>query len=114
LQGLLNEITDRLTRQATLDDLERRLAGTPLRDGTDRDFQRQCCEFSLLRAAAAAIGIPGVDARREMEVQQELARRAKENGHPVSRGTSSRRSSVCRCRSDTSRLRCVAGSRSAT
>ena len=82
LKGLLDEITERLTRQATLDDLERRQSGTPLRDGTDRDFQRQCCEFSLLRAAAAAIGIPGVDARREHEVQQELARRAKENGHP--------------------------------
>src|SRR5262249_9208432 len=76
LKGLLDQIDEKITRQATLDDLERRASGTPLRDGTDRDFQRQCCEFSLFRAAAAAIGLAGVDASREIEVQQELIRRS--------------------------------------
>jgi hypothetical protein len=59
LKGLLDEITARITRQATLDDIERRADGTPLRDGGDRDFQRQCREFSIFRAAAHAIGCPG-------------------------------------------------------
>jgi hypothetical protein len=82
LSHLVTEIGDRLTRQAAIDDLERRASGTPLRDGTDRDFQRQCCEFSLFRACAAAIGLPGVDARREIEVQAELVRRARDAGRP--------------------------------
>jgi HK97 family phage major capsid protein len=76
LKALLDTIDEKIQRQATLDDLERRASGTPLRDGTDRDFQRQCCEFSLFRACAAAIGLAGVDARREIEVQQELVRRS--------------------------------------
>jgi transcription termination factor NusA len=76
LKSLLDVIDEKITRQATIDDLERRASGTPLRDGTDRDFQRQCCEFSLFRAVAHAIGLSGVDARREIEVQQELVRRS--------------------------------------
>jgi HK97 family phage major capsid protein len=80
LKGLLSAIDDRLNRRAIIDDLERRATGgVPLRDGTDRDFQRQCCEFSLFRAAGHAIGLH-VDAGREIEVQQELVRRAKANG----------------------------------
>ena len=77
LKGLLDEITGRIQRQATVNDIERRMqGGTPLRDGADRDFTRQCCEFSLFRAAAHAIGMQGVNATRELEVQQELVRRA--------------------------------------
>jgi hypothetical protein len=77
LKGLLDEITARITRQATVDELERRMTGgTPVLDNADRDFEHRCQEFSLFRACAAAIGISGVDASREMEVQQELARRS--------------------------------------
>jgi HK97 family phage major capsid protein len=76
LKALLDEIDARITRTATMDDLDRRASGTPLRDGTERDFQRQCCEFSLFRAAAHAIGLSGVDASREIEVQKELIRRS--------------------------------------
>jgi hypothetical protein len=82
LKALLDEIDSRITRQATLDDIERRGSGTPLRDNTDRDFLRSCCEFSLFRACGVAIGIQGIDAGREVEVQQELVRRAKANGRP--------------------------------
>jgi HK97 family phage major capsid protein len=83
LKGLLSAIDDRITRTATLDDIERRAHGTPLRDGTDRDFQRQCCEFSLFRAAGHAIGLRGIDAGRELEVQNELAKRAKDSGRTL-------------------------------
>jgi HK97 family phage major capsid protein len=57
------------------------VTGQPL-DGAGRDWQRRCCEFSLFRACAAAIGIAGIDAAPEREVQQELVRRAKANGRP--------------------------------
>ena len=86
LKALLDQIDEKITRQATIDDLERRMAGTPLRDGTDRDFERQCHEFSIFRAAAHAIGLPGVDASREIEVQAELVRRAKDTGRPAFTG----------------------------
>jgi HK97 family phage major capsid protein len=75
LKGLLDEISTRITRQATIDHLERRASGQPV-DGAGRDWQRRCCEFSLFRAAAHAIGLSGVDASREIEVQQELIRRS--------------------------------------
>ena len=53
------------------------MAGTPVGgDAASRDFTRQCAEFSLFRAAAHAIGLSGVDAKREIEVQQELIRRS--------------------------------------
>jgi HK97 family phage major capsid protein len=77
LKGLLDEITARISRQATIDDLERRSSGgTPVLDNAGRDFQRRCQEFSLFKACAAAIGMSGVDASREIEVQQELIRRS--------------------------------------
>lgn len=82
LKALLDEIDARITRQATLEDVERRAHGTPLRDGTDRDFLRQCCEFSLLKAAGHAIGLRGIDAGREIEIQNELVKRAKDKGRP--------------------------------
>jgi HK97 family phage major capsid protein len=80
LTGLLAEIQDRLGRQATIDDLERRAAGSLVLDRAGRDFQRSCAEFSILRACAAAIGLPGVDAGREREVQDELLRRSGNRG----------------------------------
>ena len=77
LSHLVTEIGDRLTRQARIDELERRAAGTPLTgDRAERDFTARCAEFSLFRAAAHAIGLHGVDASREVEIQQELVRRA--------------------------------------
>jgi HK97 family phage major capsid protein len=77
LKGLLDEITARITRQAAVDDIERRMnGGTPVLDNADRDFRAQCQEFSLFRACAHAIGMSGVDASREIEVQQELIRRS--------------------------------------
>jgi HK97 family phage major capsid protein len=76
LKALIEELDSRINRQATIDDLERRATGTPIGDRAERDFTRQCAEFSLFRAAAHAIGLHGVDASRELETQQELVRRS--------------------------------------
>jgi HK97 family phage major capsid protein len=75
LKGLLDEITSRITRQAVVDDLDRRAAGNPIGTTGDSQWDRQQCEFSITRAIAAQID-PNVDAGREREVSQELARRS--------------------------------------
>lgn len=75
LKALLDEIDSRITRQATIDDLDRRAAGNPLGTTGDTQWDRQQCEFSIVRAIGAAIGLQ-VDAGREREVSQELARRS--------------------------------------
>ena len=76
LQGLIGEIDSRITRQATIDDLDRRSAGNPVGGSGDAQWDQRCAEFSIVRAIAAQIGIAGVDAGREREVCAELARRA--------------------------------------
>lgn len=76
LKALLEEIDGRISRAATIDDLERRAAGNPLGGTGDATWDRQCNEFSITRAIAAQIGIPGIDAARERETSAELARRS--------------------------------------
>ena len=75
LKALLDEIDGRINRQATIDDLDCRASWTPLGATGDAQWDRQQCEFSIVRAIAAQIGLP-VDAGREREVSQELARRS--------------------------------------
>ncbi len=74
LKQLLAELDGKLQRQATIDDMERRAARVPA-DRAEQQFERQCAEFSI-RAAVAATIFPNVDAGREREVSQELARRS--------------------------------------
>ena len=76
LKALLDEIDSRITRQATIDDLDRRASGNPLGGSGDAIWDRQCAEFSLIRAIGAQCNIPGVDAGRERETSAELARRS--------------------------------------
>jgi HK97 family phage major capsid protein len=76
LKALLDEIDSRITRQATIDDLDRRASANPLGGSGDATWDRQCAEFSITRAIAAQCQIPGVDAGREREVSAELARRS--------------------------------------
>ncbi len=76
LKALLDEIDSRVNRQATIDDLDRRAQGNPLGGSGDALWDRQCAEFSIVRAVAAAAGISGIDAGRERETSNELARRA--------------------------------------
>ncbi len=85
LKALLDEIDSRITRQATIDDLDRRASSNPLGGSGDATFDRQCAEFSITRAIAAACNFPGVDAARERETSAELARRSGRNfeGIPI-------------------------------
>jgi HK97 family phage major capsid protein len=85
LKALLDEIDQRITRQATIDDLDRRASANPLGGSGDATWDRQCAEFSLVRAIAAQCNIPGVDAGRERETSAELARRSGRNfeGIPI-------------------------------
>jgi HK97 family phage major capsid protein len=76
LKALLDEIDQRITRQATIDDLDRRASGNPLGGSADAQWDRQCAEFSIVRAIAAQCNVAGVDAGRERETSAELARRS--------------------------------------
>jgi HK97 family phage major capsid protein len=76
LKALLDEIDSRVNRQATIDDLDRRASANPLGGSGDATWDRQCSEFSITRAIAAACNIPGIDAGRERETSAELARRS--------------------------------------
>ncbi len=75
LKALLDEIDGRINRQATVDDLDRRSRGEQITGTGDATWDRQCHEFSIVRAVAAQCGI-AVDAKREAETSQELARRS--------------------------------------
>ena len=85
LKALLDEIDQRITRQATIDDLDRRASANPLGGSGDQSWDRQCSEFRPRRAIAFACNIPGVDAGRERETSAELARRSGRNfaGVPI-------------------------------
>lgn len=65
----------RISRQAFVDDMDRRAAGTPLGSG-DARFDAEVRAFSIVRAIAARSGIEGIDAGREREVSAELSRRS--------------------------------------
>lgn len=64
-----------IERQATVDDLERRASATPLNGTGDGRLDDALRSFSLVRAIASRAGLD-VDASREMELSQELARRS--------------------------------------
>lgn len=71
----VRSLDERIARESRLAEFERHAAnGTPLNDNTP-DFERECRAYSLTRAIAHASGL-NVDAAREMEVSQELSRRA--------------------------------------
>ncbi len=62
-------------RQAMVDDMDRRATGQPIQ-GSDRSFDHEVRQFSIVRALAGAAGMPGVDAGREREISAEVARRS--------------------------------------
>ena len=64
------------TRAAFVADAERRMQGAPVVGTTDRQFDDECRAFSMTRAIAAQMPNSTVDAGREREVSQELARRS--------------------------------------
>ena len=75
LKQLLAEIDSKVSRQATLDDLDTRAGAR--RDRADRGFDDGLYSFSIRGMIAAAIGspIPGLDLGRSMEISQELRNR---------------------------------------
>lgn len=62
-------------RASFLEDAERRAIGAPVA-GADKNFDAECRAFSMTRAIAAQLPNSTVDAGREREVSQELARRS--------------------------------------
>jgi HK97 family phage major capsid protein len=75
LKGLLDQITEKITRTAALDDMTLRQAGTPIGATGDRQWDAQQCEFSIVKAIAGQLGM-NIDAARERETSQELVRRS--------------------------------------
>lgn len=64
-----------IQRQATLDEFERRAAGTPITGTGDISFDAELRNFSITRAIAGAAGL-NVDDGREREISAELERRS--------------------------------------
>ena len=98
LKALLDEIDSRITRQATIDDLDRRASGNALGGSGDAQWDQQCCEFTIVRAIAAACNVPGVDAARERETQR---------GACAAQWREPSRASRCRCARCRTMARCV-------
>lgn len=76
LKAELDTLEQRIGRQVTLDDTERRMHGQPLGGTGDADLDREMRSFSLVRAIASQVPALNVDAGRERELSQEVARRA--------------------------------------
>lgn len=76
LQTEMGKVKRLIDVQADVDELERRMSGTPV--GGDQKFDAELRGFSLLRAVQHQLGVR-VDAGRELEISAELARR--ENRH---------------------------------
>lgn len=74
LKAALAELEDAMGRRALIEEHERRASGAPLAHA-DRLHERARHEFSIVRAMAAAAGLD-VDAGREREISQEIARRS--------------------------------------
>jgi HK97 family phage major capsid protein len=77
LETECRNLTEKLTRETRIAELERQAAATPINGGTgDRDFDRECRAPGLfLDAIAAAGNIEGRDTGRVREISRELARR---------------------------------------
>jgi len=76
LKTELGSLEQRIARQSALEDAERRMQGQPLGGTGDRNLDRELRSFSLVRALASQVPGLDVDAGRERELSQEIARRA--------------------------------------
>ena len=68
----------RVANQAKIDEMDRQSSGRNLTDRASQDFKRECRSYRLCRAIAAQVPelARSVDAGREIEISQELARRS--------------------------------------
>lgn len=71
LKSEIDTLDGQIKRQAFVDELERRATGEPVEEGA---FETETRNYSLTRAMAHQAGLD-VDAGREIEISQELARR---------------------------------------
>jgi HK97 family phage major capsid protein len=76
LKAELDKLEERIARQSALEDAERRMQGQPIGGTGDRNLDRELRSFSLVRAIASQVPGLNVDAARERELSQEIARRA--------------------------------------
>ncbi|WP_161993807.1 phage major capsid protein [Muricoccus nepalensis] len=72
----LDTLEQRIDRQSTLDEAERRAAGTPLGGTGDRDFDRAFAGIGLLDTMRAQMGAADERAARARELSQEVERRS--------------------------------------
>lgn len=75
LEAEANRLNDLERRVALADELDRRAQGMPIGGTGDRNLDTEMRGFSVVRAIAAQAGL-AVDAGRERELSQEIARRA--------------------------------------
>jgi len=74
LETEVRGLDEKINRERRVAEMERQADATVI--GEDfSDFSRECRSYSLLRAIAAASGMTGVDAGREREISQEIAKR---------------------------------------
>jgi HK97 family phage major capsid protein len=75
VKAALAQLEDALSRRSLIEEAERRASGTPVGGTGDRNLDREMRNFSIVRALASGAGLD-VDAAREREISQEIARRA--------------------------------------
>lgn len=77
MKGQLKSVEGQLSRAEVIADAERSMAAHPSHRsfGLDSSFEQQCRDFSITKAIANHLEPGSVDAGREVEVSQELARR---------------------------------------
>ncbi len=76
LKGELESIEKRMERQQLVEDAERRMQGQQLAGTGDQNLDHELRDYSILRASASQMPGEDVDAGRERETYQELARRS--------------------------------------
>ena len=82
LKAELETVERQIERQRFVDEAERRMQGQRLTGSGDGQFDALCREASLSRAIASQID-RSIDAGREIEISQELARRSGRSSSPT-------------------------------
>lgn len=75
LETEVRALQEQLSRETRIAELERSASATALTAGSTPDFDRELRNYSLLAAARHVSGMAG-DAKREIEISQELQRRS--------------------------------------
>jgi len=75
LESEVRQLDTRIERETRVAEYERQADATAITPN-ENDFNRELRNYSLLNAAAHIAGVSGVDARREIEIGQELQKRS--------------------------------------